>query len=162
MRPGRRIRRTRNGEYALRFPQDERTILHGLPAELRTLLGSPDEPAAERLFPPAYAEDADREQEYRLLAHSELVEGKLAALERMEATIDAQRITEEQLLGWLSVLNDLRLVLGTRLDVTEELRLDQIAPDDPQAAAYAMYGYLTWLEDQAIEALSAGGVAQDA
>ena len=38
----------------------------------------------------------------------------------MEASIDADRLTEDQLLSWLGVLNDLRLVLGTRLEITEE------------------------------------------
>mgnify|MGYP003296763223 CR=1 FL=1 len=33
------------------------------------------------------------------------------------------RLTEEQLLSWLGVLNDLRLVLGTRLEIDEEWEL---------------------------------------
>jgi Domain of unknown function (DUF2017) len=151
---GRRIRRTRSGEFTLRFPQAERRILRTLPGELRELLQDSDDPQAERLFPPAYTQDASREEEYRVLARDELVAGRLEALDLMESTIDAQRISEEQLLGWLSALNDLRLVLGTRLHVTEDLRLDTVADDDPQAPAYAMYGYLTWLQEQVVGALS--------
>jgi hypothetical protein len=151
---GKRIRRTRSGEFALRFPDAERRMLHDLPGQLRELLEEADNPQTTRLFPPAYTQDAPREEEYRVLARDELVAGRVAALDLMESTIDAQRLTEEQLLGWLSVLNDLRLVLGTRLNITEDLRLDHIADDDPQAPAYAMYGYLTWLEGQAVEALS--------
>ena len=151
---GRRIRRTRSGEFSLRFPEAERRILRALPGELRELLEDSDDPQTERLFPPAYTQDASREEEYRVLARDELVAGRREALDLMEATIDARRVTEEQLLGWMSALNDLRLVLGTRLNVTEELRLDRIADDDPQAPAYAMYGYLTWLEGQVVEALS--------
>ena len=153
---GRRIRRTRGGEFALRFPDGERRMLHDLPGQLRELLAESENPQTTRLFPPAYTDDAPREEEYRVLARDELVAGRLAALELMESTIDAQRISEEQLLGWVSVFNDLRLVLGARLNVTEELRLDRIADDDPEASSYAMYGYLTWLEGQAIEALSSG------
>jgi hypothetical protein len=47
------------------------------------------------------------------------------------------------------------LVLGLRLDVTEELDASRIADDDPRAPMFGMYAYLTWLEEQAVGALSA-------
>ena len=53
--------------------------------------------------------------------------------------------------AWLGVLNDTRLVLGTRLGVTEEER--QIADDDPNTAAFAVYYWLTWLQGELIEQL---------
>jgi hypothetical protein len=53
------------------------------------------------------------------------------------------------------VLNDLRLVLGTRLDVTEEMDFD-LDPSDPSAAELAVYAYLSWLQEQLVEALAAG------
>ena len=72
----------------------------------------------------------------------------------MEASIDADRLTEDQLLSWLGVLNDLRLVLGTRLEITEETTQDDFAPDDPRAQSFALYAYLTWLVDAIVGALS--------
>ena len=45
---------------------------------------------------------------------------------RYELTLD-----EEQALAWLSVVNDARLALGTRLDVTEDMDLSGLEADDP-------------------------------
>ena len=56
----------------------------------------------------------------------------------MEASIDADRLTEEQLLSWLGVLNDLRLVLGTRLEITEETTQYDFAAGDPRTSAFAL------------------------
>jgi Domain of unknown function (DUF2017) len=72
----------------------------------------------------------------------------------MERTLDADRVSEEELLAWVATINDARLVLGTRLDVSEELDLSRIAETDARAPMYAVYAYLTWLEEHAIDALS--------
>jgi len=72
----------------------------------------------------------------------------------MEATLDAERLSEEDVLAWLAVLNDLRLVLGTRLDLTEETTEADFAGSDPRAEAFGLYTYLTWLVDAIVRALS--------
>ena len=54
----------------------------------------------------------------------------------------------------MRALNDLRLVLGTRLDVQEDTFLEELPPDDPRAPALAVYGYLSWTQEQLIAALS--------
>ena len=41
----------------------------------------------------------------------------------------------------------------TRLGVTEEVEAEGIDPSDPDAPAHAMYGWLTWLENDLVEAL---------
>ncbi len=134
-------------------------MLAGLPAQLRSLLeGAPDDPALRRLFPPAYAEHPDNESEYRRLMGDELRERHLAALAVLEETAGTEHLTAEQAHGWLAALNDLRLVLGTRLDVGEEpideAKTGAIDPDDPEAAALGLYHYLSWLQEQMVEALS--------
>jgi hypothetical protein len=48
-------------------------------------------------------------------------------------------------------LNQLRLVLGTRLDVTEDVYETVIDPLDPDASDLAVYLYLTWLQEQFVE-----------
>ncbi|HYT30714.1 MAG TPA: DUF2017 family protein [Actinomycetota bacterium] len=150
-----RVTRTRRGEYRLRLPPGERDLLRTLPGQLRELLGT-DDPALERLFPPAYPDDAQREAEYAGMVRDELAAGRRSALDVMESTIDAERLNEEQVLAWLGALNDLRLVLGTRLDVTEETYARPIPQDDPSAAQLALYHYLSWLQEQVVEALAAG------
>jgi hypothetical protein len=152
---GARIRRTRRGDFELRLSPAERDVLRTLPAQLRAILRS-DDPALERLFPPAYQEDAELEQEYRELVRDDLVTAKESSLDVMAATLEASRLDEEQVLAWLGALNDLRLVLGTRLDVTEELYETGIPDDDPRASAYAVYHYLGWLEEQVVVGLAQG------
>jgi hypothetical protein len=151
----RRVRRVGPDEFELRLPDDERSVLRTLPAQLRALLEDPspgDDPARGRLFPPAYWDDAERDSEYQRLMHGDLVASKLAAAEIVESTVDATRVSGEELVAWMGALNDLRLVLGTRLDVTED-PADAPADDAPEAPAYALYSYLGWLQEQVVAAL---------
>jgi Domain of unknown function (DUF2017) len=151
-----RIERTGAGDLRIRLSQAERELLRGLPAELRRLLEvSPEDPAARRLFPPAYEVDQDAEKEYRRLMRDELLAGRRDALRVLEETADRERLTQEELGAWLGALNDIRLVLGTRLGVTEELYEDELDPEDPQARETAVYFYLTWLQEQLVEAAAA-------
>jgi Domain of unknown function (DUF2017) len=150
----RRIERTGKGEIRLRLPRNERALLRSLPAQLRRLLvEAPEDPSLERLFPPAY-DDADSEDEYRRLMGEELLEGRRRALRVVEETLDQDRLTKEQAEAWLTALNDLRLVLGTRLDVTQDMLLERLRPDDPDAFELSLYAYLSWLQEQLVEALA--------
>jgi hypothetical protein len=153
------IRRTRRGDFELRLEPGERDVLRGLPAQLRQLIESEDptsDPAMARLYPPAYLDDPIRNLEYERLAGDDLTSQRLASIGAMEGSIDADRLTEEQLLSWLGVLNDLRLVLGTRLEITEETTEDDFAPDDPRTSTFALYAYLTWLVDAIVRGLDPG------
>jgi hypothetical protein len=147
-----RIERTGPGHYALNLPEEEREVITGLVEQLRdVLLATTDEPIVRRLFPTAYNEDPARDQEYQQLVRDELLERRLAALATVEATASAEVVDEPTLAGWLAALNDLRLVLGTRLDVSEDdLEVD---PDDPEAFAHAVYHYLGLLVGEAVDAL---------
>jgi Domain of unknown function (DUF2017) len=55
----------------------------------------------------------------------------------------------------LGALNDARLALGTRLGVTEDPEYESIADSDPDAGAYAVYGWLTWVQDDLVQVLLA-------
>ena len=150
----RRIERMPGGDIRLRLPRDERALLRSLPGQLRSLLvEAPDDPSLERLFPPAY-DDAESEAQYRRLMGDELLEGRRRALRVIEETLDEDRLTKEQAESWLTALNDLRLVLGTRLDVTEDMLLERLRPDDPNAFEVSLYAYLSWLQEQLVEALA--------
>jgi hypothetical protein len=151
-----RVKRTRRGDFELRLPVGERELLRSLPEQLRQALPT-DDAGVGRLFPPAYMDDPEREAEYRRMVRQDLVAEHLQALEVMEETIDAKRLSEEQLTSWLGALNDLRLVLGTRLNVSEETYQEEMDPEAPDTPAYALFFYLGWLEEQIVEALAAGG-----
>jgi hypothetical protein len=145
--------RGRRGEIELRLSRDERTLLASLAAELRAELdGDTRDPSLRRLFPPAYDDDAD-EQAYRELAGDSLLDGRRAALELMGETVDGDRLSAEEADAWLRALNDLRLVLGTRLDVQEDTFASDLRPDDPNAPALAVYGWLSWQQEQLVAVL---------
>jgi hypothetical protein len=150
---GRRIRRLRKGGIELRLPESERAFLRSLAPEMRELFGTPDDPAIFRLFPNPYPDDKQREEEYRLLAHTELMESHLAALATLEASADAERLNEEEAEAWMRALNEVRLVLGTRLDVTEEGDERPRDPNDPRLPAFAAYDYLSMIQGELVEAL---------
>jgi hypothetical protein len=146
--------RGEGGAVELRLSRDERSLLTGVIAELRALLeGVPGDPSLRRLFPPAY-DEAEDERAYRELMGSELLDGRRAALDVVAQTIDSERLDAEQADAWLRALNDLRLVLGTRLDVREDTFAEELGRDDPRAPALAVYAYLSWMQEQLIEALS--------
>src|SRR4051794_891421 len=84
----RRVKRTRSGRFHLRLPPEERDVLRSLPGQLRELLMT-DDPSLRRLFPPAYVDDPEHEEEYRRLMADDLVAGRQAALDIVEETIDA-------------------------------------------------------------------------
>lgn len=139
----------------MRLPDPERKLLGSLAEQLRELLlATTDDPTLRRLFPTAYNEDPERDREYQQLVRDELLERRLGALATLDATLAADDLDEEQMAAWLCGLNDLRLVLGTRLDVSEEM--PEIAEDDPDAPAYAVYEYLGFLLTEVVDALAEG------
>ena len=153
-RRGRAIKRTRSGEYDIRLSAEERDLLRGLAPRMQEVLTDDSDPVLQRLFPVAYPEDEGRQAEYAVLVRGELADSHLAALTILEETVDAERLDEERLLAWMRALNQVRLVLGVRLEVSEEGEERPSDPSDPRAAAFAMYDYLTWLQGEVIDALA--------
>lgn len=150
---GRRIERERGGGYRLRLPPEERELLRSLPGQLREVMQT-DDPSLRRLFPPAYPDDSEADDEFRRLMREELRDGKLAALRIVEETAGADHLSGEQLEAWLGALESLRLYLGTQLDITEEIYEREPDLDDPDGPALALYGYLSWLQEETVAALS--------
>jgi hypothetical protein len=158
------FKRVGRDRVRVRLAQDELAVLRGLPDQLRTVLGEDeDEPVNRRLFPPAYLDVADieRDAEYRRLMHDDLVEEKLANLDLVTASLERGsssvrrwtiELTDEEAAAWLGVLNDLRLALGVRLDITEDYDGD-VDDTDPRAPAFRLLSYLGWLEEQLLDAL---------
>ena len=143
------------GGVTIVLPDVERELLQQLRAELVALLETePDDPSLERLSPPAY-EDKRADREYKKLMGDELLSGRRRALDVLEATAGQEQLSAEEAESWLTALNDLRLVLGTRLDVQEDTFADGLDMRDPRAPELAVYSYLTWLQDALVSAVSA-------
>jgi len=147
------IKARRDGTYRVELPDEERDVLSALPGQLREALEA-GEPTLYRLFPPAHAEDDAANEDYARLVGPALVDGKLLALAELERTARATRLDEEELGAWLGAIESLRLVLGTQLDVTEE-SYGPLDPSDPDAPRLALYHWLSWLQEEVVQALAA-------
>jgi hypothetical protein len=138
-----------DGRYRVRLGADDRRLVGHLCGELRSAIEA-DDRAVPRLFPPAHRDDPDAAAEFDRVARDGLVAGRLEALETVGRTLEAEWLEEDGLQAWCGALNDLRLVLGERLGVTEDMdeTLYTRSPD------HALYGWLTWLQASAVEALA--------
>jgi Domain of unknown function (DUF2017) len=154
--PTRRVKRSRLGGYVVRLPSAEREVLGSVPPMLRSLLLEPDrdDPALRRLFPAAFLDDERAAAEFDEVVRDDLLGQRLAAIETLERTVGSDRLTEEELSAWLAAVNDVRLVLGVRLAVTEESTPAEFESDPETERAYALYSYLSYLEEEMVEALA--------
>lgn len=129
-------------------------------------VAAPGDPIMRRLLPDAYRDDPDAAGEYRRLMDADLRLQKAAALRRIlddlaggqhrkggELRLDLTRDAAEQ---WLYGLTDIRLVLGTMLDVTEEIDQERasLEPGSPRFMQFGIYDWVTWLQDEIIQAVS--------
>ena len=139
----------RDGRYRLRLDAGERGLVGTLTAELEELIRE-DDRQVPRLFPPAHRTDPEAAAAFDRLARDDLVSGRLAALATVRRTLDAETLVHDELTAWCGALNDLRLVLGERLDITEDLdeSLFVTSPD------HAVYAWLTWLQAATVDALA--------
>ncbi len=148
------VRRRPDGRFDLVLDDRLRTAMGSLLTELDELIEQdPHASDLERLRPPAYTEDADRDAEYQLLAGDELRTSRRSAIEAVQASLAADTLGEDELWAWLQSLNALRLVVGTRLDVSEEEDIREIDPEDPSAPLWAIYQFATWVQHEVINVL---------
>jgi Domain of unknown function (DUF2017) len=156
------VRRTEEG-VRVALPTHERELLQGLPHTLRDILLGRSRPEfAGRLFPPG-SRDPEVEREYRELVGDDLVQARLAAVDRFADTLEQGRqhrrmwvvdLDDEQADAWLSTINDLRLVLAPLAGVDSE---DAWAggPDRSSPESMLLW-HLSWLQEELLEALMQG------
>lgn len=137
----------------------ELTALTGLGGDPGEDPDKPADPALARLLPDAYRDDPDAAGEFRRLTESSLRRDKVTAAERLLAALPGDgpgevRLDPETTETWLSTINDVRLALGTRLEVTEEMA--EPDPEDPDAPAYVVYLWLTELQGVLVEVADTG------
>ena len=119
----------------------------------------PEDPALARLFPDAYLDDPEAAAEFRRFTERTLRETKVAhastALETLRRSGEKVTLTADEAGAWLGALNDVRLALGTRLGVTEEgmAELAALPEDDPRAATFHVYDWLTYLQESLVRAV---------
>jgi hypothetical protein len=129
----------------------------------------PDDPALARLLPDAYRPDASDDPgfdgdeattDFRRYTEADLRAGKRAQAVRVLETLAALggagrlRLDRPAADAWLGALNDLRLVLGTRLEVADDTYERPLPEDDDQAHALQVYSWLGWLQESLLECLA--------
>ncbi|HEY3693538.1 MAG TPA: DUF2017 domain-containing protein [Pseudonocardiaceae bacterium] len=136
------------------LPRDELAELTGITAGPTT---PPADRVLARLLPDFHREDATLSGGLRALHEPELLAVKdgvaAVVLETCPARGGRIRLTDEQAQAWLSALNDVRLALGTVLEVTEDMP-DELPADDPRAPHLVVYHWLTWVQESLIQALA--------
>ena len=155
--------RRRDGGVDVTLAEHEATLVRSIVEQMNEVLEAPEgNPHTIRLFPPAYRDDPDAQAEYARLMTGDLLDGKRNAVRSVTASIERGgtkrgawrvRLSPDEAQDWLAVLNDARLTLGTRLDVTEETYDREIDPDDPNAIGHEIFRYLGYLEEWLVDVL---------
>lgn len=160
----RQFRRSRGG-VEMRFDAGEVELVKQLVDDLVRRLGAVDDvepvadPVLRRLFPDGYADDPNAAAELRSLIQDDLRDGKRASARLVLETLaelppsGRLRLDGDQAKAWLGTLNDLRLTLGTALDVSEDTELQEQAGDEAAAFALGIYGFLGWMQECLVESL---------
>ncbi|MGE5226880.1 MAG: DUF2017 family protein [Planctomycetaceae bacterium] len=149
------IRRARGGGVVLDLPEPIRAFVRGAVEAYRDLLTSEeaaDDPAVARLSPTAYADDPLRDIAFDERRAEALGRGRFEAIEAVLATVEAERLTEEEADAWMRTCNDIRLVLGTRLNLTEDSAPEDFEAEPATAAAFEQYAVLSELVQLLVEA----------
>jgi hypothetical protein len=121
---------------------------------------APRDPVLARLLPDAYQDDPQAAGEFRKYTESSLREAKKHFAQTVLDTLPPKggriRLTGDQARDWLRALNDVRLMFGVRLEVTEdfEAQLAALSPDDPKIAAFEVYGWLGAVQESLVQALA--------
>lgn len=146
-----RVQPRADGSFRLRWTDQDRSLLAEFTTMFSEILDSnSDIGDAARLFPSAYGGDAERNTEWVAVTRDELTDRRRAALETARELMTRSSCDEEPLLALVQTLNGVRLVLGTRLDVSEDGRPRARRRD---AQALECFDYLGRLQYEIIEAL---------
>ncbi|MCT2588010.1 DUF2017 domain-containing protein [Actinophytocola gossypii] len=143
-------------------PRDELSELTGIRTGMST---APDDPILSRLLPDFHRmdgeepskEERDSAAALRSLHEPELLDLKTGVagvvLDTCPANGGSVKLSLEQADAWLSAVNDVRLALGTTLDVSEDMP-DELPEDDPRSPHLGVYQWLTWMQEHLVMALS--------
>lgn len=122
---------------------------------------TPEDPALLRLLPDAYRDDPDAAGQFRRFTERDLRERKSndarAVLAALAGDPREVEIRGDEVSAWLGFLNDTRLTIGTRLEITEENHdaLASLPDSDPRAGLFQVYDWLTFLQESMVQGLLA-------
>src|SRR5246127_5300396 len=159
------FRPTKGGGASAWLSPGEATLLRTLVVPVMELLSDPAPPEAPaapvlaRLLPDAYRDDPEAAGEFRKYTESSLREAKKYFAQTLLETLPEKGgkfdLSADQARDWMRALNDVRLLFGVRLEVTEDFE-DQLAaldPKDPAVPMFEVYGWLGAVQESLVLAL---------
>lgn len=143
---------------------EEYEVLCQVPGHLRGVLLDPESApqVIDRLFPPAHRDDPEEEAEHRRLLGNTLWQARLQNLEAFERTLQKSErwhnrvqvdLTEGEVDLWLHVVNDVRLLLGTELNVQSNHWLEEGVQEPGQRSSYYLLAALSALQEMILTAI---------
>lgn len=140
---------------------------------------APADPALLRLLPPTFgspsgrdavdpgqaAADAQRDAEHRADAEDLLIDAKLADAQRARELLRSTelRLDQQEALAFSRALNDVRLVLSARLEITDEQSAARVHSvddwkhaSDEESAMALLYNFTSWLLETLMDQMLRG------
>jgi hypothetical protein len=152
--------KSRSDSVEIHFHHGEADLLRSLLEEMRTFLTADiprEDPVVTRIFPDVHENQEDAEA-YRELVGDQLRTSKLDAVttvaKTMESVTNRATIPRVQIDTWLTALTDMRLAIGTRLEVTEEKMSIEPDSNDPEAPALTVLHWLGWMQESLLRCIT--------
>jgi hypothetical protein len=173
------FRRSVTGRISVRLDQVERGLLRTLAEQiielvepdvsnvdpLEAIVGInpqaevPSDPALARLLPAGYQDDDEAAAEFRRFTDQSLRANKVQSARTVLADLadddERVKVPADHVDPWLMYFTDVRLVIGTRLGISDELsalELTELPDDDPRAGMAHIYDWLTFLQETLVRA----------
>ena len=145
-------------------PQDDLAALTGLRSGNNE---APTDPILKRLLPDFHRPEMDPDPRrarsdaavdingaLRGLHELEIIDSKRQVASELLRTLPAESgrvtLTMEEADCWLAAVNDVRLALGSALEIDSDTP-DELPEGDPRAADMDVYHWLTWLQDSLVQ-----------
>jgi hypothetical protein len=154
--------RSRRGEVTVQLTLDETELLRNLISEYEQLLSAeadPNDLVTRRLFPDASLDDDAVNLKFQELTRESLEEHKRETIKIANSSLGSHGewegwVSEDETDAWLVLLADLRLAIGVRIAVTEEMMDREADPRDPKQWSLAVLQYLGALQDSLLTAVT--------
>ncbi len=172
----------RFGRYTAVFEPAEATLIADLVDQVRQMLAGrrsessadplarmtgmvlgpgtpPADPALARLLPDFHASDSEMAAGIRMLREPDLIAMKDASAVKLLDSLPrgggSVHLDAAMAQAWVSTLNDVRLALGVRLDITDDdfEPSPDADPEGMEVAIFATYRWLSAVQDSLVNAL---------
>jgi hypothetical protein len=150
------------------FAVDEVRVLRKVAGEVVALLTDGmdhGDPVVTRLFPDIYPDRPEDSREFRQYTEGDLKTGKIDQAGAILAALPDEgegevRLDDEAADAWLRAINDARLAMGTRLDITAETDLSEeldeailVDPGSSRVFQLSVYAYLGYLQESLLNSI---------